>query len=169
MRKTLLAGLAGLMMAGPALADQQRDYRDDDRYDRRDDRRDDRREEWRDDRNNYRAGYQDGRRADNWRDENWRGNEWRGNNRGGNDWRWDGARYRGQGYVHPRGQGYRAWDVGNRVPPAYFNNRYLIGNPGYYRLPPAFPGTRWVRVGVDALLIDLRAGVVVRAVRGLYW
>ena len=175
MRKALLAGLAGLMMAGPALADQQRDYRDnrDFREDRRDDRRDARIDaridERRDDRNNYRNGYQDGRQAQNWRgndrwDNDHRGNDWRGN-----DWRYDGARYRGPGYSHPRGYGYRAWGVGNRVPQAYFTNRYFIGNPGYYRLPPAFPGTRWVRVGVDALLIDLRAGVVVRAVRGLYW
>ena len=156
MRKALLAGLAGLMMAGPALADQQRDYRDnrDFREDRRDARRDARIDERRDDRNNYRNGYQDGRQAQNWR---------------GNDWRYDGARFRGPGYIHPRGHRYRAWGVGNHVPQAYFTNRYFIGKPGYYRLPPPFPGTRWVRVGGDALLIDLRAGVVVRAVRGLYW
>ncbi len=156
MRKALLAGLAGLIMAGPALADQQREYRDnrDFREDRRDARRDARIDERRDDRNNYRNGYQDGRQAQ---------------NRPGNDWRYDGARFRGPGYIHPRGYGYRAWGVGNRLPQAYFTNRYFIGNPGYYRLPPPFPGTRWVRIGADALLIDLRAGVVVRAVRGLYW
>ena len=153
MRKALLAGLAGLMMAGPVLADQRYDNRDA-RQDRREDRRDDRRDERRDDRRNYNNGYQDGRRAD---------------DRRGNDWRWDGARYRGPVYVHPRGYTYRPWAVGNRLPQPYFSNRYWIGNPGYYRLPPAFPGTRWVRIGRDALLIDLRAGVVVRAVRGLYW
>lgn len=159
MRKALLAGLAGLMMAGPVLADQRQDNRDD-----RQDRREDRRDERRDDRRNYNNGYQDGRRTD-----AVRGNDWRGNDRRGNDWRWDGPRYRGSAYVHPRGYNYRAWGVGNRVPQSYFNNRYWIGNPGYYRLPPAFRGTRWVRVGGDALLIDLRAGVVIRAIRGLYW
>ncbi len=172
MRKALLAGLAGLMMAGPALADQQRDYRDN--RDFREDRRDARDDERRDDRNNYRSGYLDGRQAQNWRgndrwDNDRRGNDRRGNDWRGNDWRYDGARFRGPGYIHPRGYGYRAWGVGNRLPQAYFTNRYFIGNPGYYRLPPPFPGTRWVRIGADALLIDLRAGVVVRAVRGLYW
>jgi Ni/Co efflux regulator RcnB len=174
MRKALLAGLAGLMLAGPALADQQRDYRDNHDYrdDRRDDMRDARSDDRRDDRNsyrnNYRNGYKDGRQPQNWRgNDRWDNNRW--DDRRGNDWRYDGARYRGHGYIHPRGHGYRAWGVGNRVPQAYFINRYYIGNPGYYRLPPAFPGTRWVRVGVDALLIDLRAGLVVRAVRGLYW
>ncbi len=156
MRKALLAGLAGLMIAGPVLADEHRGYRDnrDYRQDRREDRREDRRDDRRDDRRSYQNGYQDGRRAD---------------YRRGNDWRWDGARYRGPVYAHPRGYDYRAWGVGNRVPNVYFSNRYWIGNPGYYRLPPPFPGTRWVRVGFDALLIDLRAGVVVSAVRGLYW
>ncbi len=159
MHEALLAGLAGLMLAGPALADQQRDYRDN---------RDYRRNERRDDRNNYRNRYRDDRQAPNWRgNDRWDSN--RLDDRRGNDLRYEGARYRGQGYIHPRGQGCRAWGVGNRVPQAYFSNRYYIGNPGYYRLPPAIPGTRWVRVGVDALLIDLRAGVVVHAVRGLYW
>jgi Ni/Co efflux regulator RcnB len=149
MRNALLAGLAGLMLAGPVLADERRDWRQDQRQDWREDRRQDWRDERRDDRRHYREGYQDGRRAD--------------------DWRWNGARYRGPAYVYPRGYGYQAWGVGHRVPNVYFSNRYWIGNPGYYRLPPAFPGTRWVRIGADALLIDLRAGVVVRAVRGLYW
>jgi Ni/Co efflux regulator RcnB len=137
MRNALLAGLAGLMLAGSVLADERRDWRQDWRDERRDDR------------GHYRDGYQDGRRAD--------------------DWRWNGARYRGPDYVYPRGYGYQAWGVGHRVPNVYFSNRYFIGDPGYYRLPPAFPGTRWLRVGADALLIDLRAGVVMRAVRGLYW
>lgn len=167
MRNAFLAGMAGLMLAGPVLADERRDWRQDQRQDQRQEWRDDRRQDWRedrrderrDDRSNYRAGYQDGRQADAWRDSD----------RRNHDWRWDGARYRGPTYVYPRGYGYQAWGVGRRVPNVYFSNRYFIGNPGYYRLPPAFPGTRWVRVGADALLIDLRAGVVVRAVRGLYW
>ena len=159
MRKLLLTGLAGVILAGgvmaPALADQRPDY--DQRYDRHDDRRDDRRDDWRDDRH-------DGRRDDR-----------RYDNRGGHDrdYRydssWNGARYRGPAYAYPRGYGYQSWGVGYRLPQAYFGNRYWIGNPGYYRLPPAYRGTRWVRVGPDALLIDRRSGYVVRAVRGLYW
>ncbi|PZN94472.1 MAG: hypothetical protein DCF31_09610 [Alphaproteobacteria bacterium] len=152
MFKLLVAGLAGLMLAGPVLA------RDGDR-----------------------DGYRDGRRGG-WEDNRggWRGDDrgWRGNDRGGrhgwdnrrgNDWRWDRQRYRGPAFIHPRGFGYRPWGVGYRVPPAYFNNRYFIGNPGFYRLPPARYGTRWIRVGPDALLIRRGDGLVLHAVRGLYW
>lgn len=171
MRKVLLAGLAGLMIAGPVLAQERRDYQGD-------------RREWqggRDDRGDQRRDYQGdhrddrgGTRRDDWRgndrhDNNRRDNDWRRDDRRGSDWRWNGNRYRGPAYVHPRGYGYQSWGVGIRVPQAYFGNRYWIGDPGYYRLPPAYQGTRWIRVGPDALLIDLRAGVVIRAVRGLYW
>ncbi len=100
------------------------------------------------------------------------GREWHHDNdwdRRGADWRWDAARYRGPAYVHPPGYAYRPWGVGYRVPSAYVGGRYWIGNPGYYRLPPAYYGTRWVRVGPDALLIRIGDGVVIRAVRGLYW
>ena len=120
MRKLLLAGLAGLMLAAPVLA-----------HDR------------------------GGRHADRHYDHG--------------DYRWQGTRYRGAAYVHPYGYGYRPWTIGYRLPSAYYNNRYWIGDPGYYRLPPAYRGTRWVRVGPDALLITVRDGAVVQAVRGLYW
>lgn len=170
MRKLLLTGLAGLLLAGPALADQAYDGRrnDDrrdwqgDRGDRIDDRRDDR-QDWRDDRRDDRRDWRDDRRDDR--------QDFRADYRGAYryDSRWNGARYRGPVYVHPRGLGYRAWGVGYRVPRAYFDNRYYIGNPGLYRLPPAYYGTRWVRVGADALLIGVRDGIVIRAVRGLYW
>ena len=144
MRNLLLAGFAGLMLAGPALADDRdwRDQRRDDRHEWRDDRRDDRRD-WREDRRDWRDDRRD-------------------------DWRSSGARYRGPVYNYPRGYGYRPWDVGYRLPPAYFDQRYRIADPGYYRLPRAGWGTRWVRVGPDALLIG-RDGIILRAVRGLYW
>ncbi|WP_426167666.1 RcnB family protein [Sandarakinorhabdus sp. DWP1-3-1] len=166
MFKLLVAGLAGLILAGPALA------QDGDRDGRRG---------WEDNRGGGWRGDDRGRRGDDrgWRGDNrgdWRGNDgWRGNGRGGwdnrrgNDWRWNQQRYRGPAFIHPRGYGYRPWGVGYRLPRAYFGNRYFIGNPGFYRLPPAWYGTRWVRVGPDALLIRLGDGIVLRAVRGLYW
>lgn len=157
MRKLLLAGLTGLMMAGPVAAADWRDGRND-RREWREDRRDDWRSERRDDRRDYRRDVRDDRR-DYRRDI-------RQDRR---DWRWNGNRYRGPVYAHPRGYGYQAWGVGYRVPPAYVSDRYWIGDPGYYRLPPPYRGTRWVRVGPDALLISLGSGVVVQAVRGLYW
>jgi Ni/Co efflux regulator RcnB len=131
MRNLIVAGLAGLMLAGPALADDRRGG-----WDRGD-----------------RGGWDRGHRERHDRD----------------DWRWERQRYRGPADIHPRGYGYQPWGVGYRLPPAYFSGRYYIGNPGYYRLPPAYYGTRWIRVGPDALLIRIGDGIVLRAVRGLYW
>ncbi len=148
MRKLLLAGLAGMIMAGPALADPR------DHDGRGWDRGQDGRGNW---------------RGDDRRGDGWRGHEGRDFDRRGNDWRWDGARYRGPAFIHPQGYAYRPWGPGYRLPPAYFSSRYYIGNPGYYRLPPAYVGTRWIRVGPDALLIRIGDGIILRAVRGLYW
>ncbi|GGE18897.1 hypothetical protein GCM10011529_26730 [Polymorphobacter glacialis] len=173
MRKLLLAGITALMMAGPVLADD-RDGRGDDRRDDRREWRDDRRDEWRDerrdDRSDYRRDVRDDRR-DYWRDarDDRRDDRRDYRNDYRRDYRWSGNRYRGPAYMHPRGYGYRSWGVGYRVPQAYYGDRYWIGNPGQYRLPPAYRGTRWVRVGPDALLISRINGQVLQAVRGLYW
>ncbi len=142
MRTLMLAGLAGLMLAGPALADERGDR---DREGWRGDHQD-----WRDDRRH-------------WRDERYSRTDRR------DEWRWQGSRDRGPGYAYPQGYGYRPWTVGYRLPPPYWGQRYWIANPGIYRLPPAWGGTRWVRVGPDALLIRVFDGTIVRAVRGLYW
>ncbi len=88
--------------------------------------------------------------------------------RPGNDARWDGARYHGWAYRHPRGYAYRSWGVGIRLPAPYLGRPYWIGNPVYYRLPVAGYGARWIRVGPDALLVRIGDGFVIRAVRGLY-
>jgi Ni/Co efflux regulator RcnB len=192
MRKLWLAGIAGIMLAGPALAQEQQVWqgdrdrgsvqqgrdgwqgdraydgrRDDRAYDRRDDRRDDRAYDRRDDRRDVRIyDRRDDRRDDRGYDRRDDRGGWQ---QGRSDWRWSGTRYRGPSYVYPRGYGYQPWGVGYRLPPAYFGNRYWIGNPGHYRLPRAHYGTRWVRVGPDALLIRIGNGIVIQAVRGLYW
>ncbi len=158
MRTLLLAGLTGMMLAGPALADERdyrhdrRDYRED-RRDFRDDRRDFRhdRRDFRDDRRDFRFDQRDFRQSRQ------------------NDWRWSGPRHRAPAYFYPRGYRYQPYGVGIRLPRSYFGGGYWINDPGYYRLPPAYRGTRWVRVGPDALLISLANGIVISAVRGLYW
>ena len=146
MRSLVLVSLAGLMLAGPALADD----RHDDHRDRHEDRR-----EWHNDRRD-------------WHEDRW---EWRDDRREWNqrDIRWNGQRYRAPVYAYPRGNGYRPWAVGYRLPPAYYGAGYWIEEPAYYRLPPPYRGTRWVRVGPDALLISIGNGIIVQAVRGLYW
>lgn len=132
-----------------AVREEGRDVRDanhelhSDVRDRHDDRRDDR-GDWRNDR---RGDYRDHRRS-----------EWRAERR------YDAGRF-----AYPRGYGYRAWTVGGYVPRAYWGERYAVGRPVAYGLPYAARGTRWVRVGPDALLIRAYNGAVVRVVRGIFY
>ncbi len=114
-----------------------------DRRDNRRDIRDDRRD-FRDDR---RGDYRDDRRA-----------EWRAERR------YDAGRY-----YYPRGYSYRAWTVGGFLPRSYWGERYWVGAPVNYGLPYALRGTRWVRVGPDALLIRTYNGTVLRVVRGIFY
>ncbi len=79
------------------------------------------------------------------------------------------ARFRADPYYYPRGYAYRYYGVGTFLPRAYFDTRYYIGQPDYYRLPPAFAGTRWIRVGPDALLIRNYDRRVVRVIRGIFY
>ncbi|KPF78199.1 hypothetical protein IP88_04605 [alpha proteobacterium AAP81b] len=155
MQKFILAALAGLTLAtslaAPAAA---QDWRRDDRREWRDDRRDDRRD-WRDDRRDDRRDWRDDRR------------DARFDNR--RDWRWEGRRYRDAGYYHPRGYGYRPYAVGYAIPRPYIAERYWINDWGRYQLSRPFPGTRWVRVGPDVLLIRVGDGFVLRAIRGLWY
>lgn len=126
--------------------------RRDDRRDVRDDRRDDRRD-WRNDRRDDRRDVR---------------NDWRDDRRGyGQGDRY--ARFRGEAFAYPRGFGYRYYQPGVRVPRAYFDSRFYIGRPDFYRLPPAYAGTRWLRIGPDALLIRAYDGQVIRVIRGLFY
>lgn len=165
MRRIILTALLLATGATPLLAQvppaATRDYRPDQRpFDRRD-ARDDRRE-IRDDRRDDRRDFRDDRRDDR-RDRR----EWRDDRRGYGDRDRD-ARYRGPAFYHPSGYGYRYYGPGARVPRAYFSSRYFI-DPAPYRLPAVYGGTRWVRLGPDALLVRLRDGVVVRSVRGIFY
>lgn len=166
MRTLLLGLMATAILAGPALADDKRgkgyDRRDDHR-EWHDDRRDDRRYDRRDDRRDHRYDYRRDNRAD------WYGDRRYWRHVGRDDWRWAGPRYHGPAYVIPRGQRYRPLPIGVRVPPPFLGRPYWVANPRYYRLPPAWRGTRWVRYGPDALLISLGNGIVVQAVRGVWF
>jgi Ni/Co efflux regulator RcnB len=80
------------------------------------------------------------------------------------------AQYRVAPFYYPRGHTYRRWYRGDILPRLfisaqfYFDEFYAVG------LPPPPPGTRWVRYGPDALLVDLFAGRVVDVVYDVfYW
>ncbi|MDE0878784.1 MAG: RcnB family protein [Sphingomonas bacterium] len=118
----------------------------------------------------YAQGY--GQRYDNRRSGQW-SRDWR------NDNRYDWNRYRGVNrstYRLPRyyapsgwGYGYRRFSIGVTLSSFLWDQNYWIDDPYAYRLPPAYGPYRWVRYFNDALLIDIRTGVVVDNVYGIFY
>jgi hypothetical protein len=117
-------------------------------------------------------------RGDNrdWRDGNRRGRNWNRNWR--NDNRYDWQRYRysnrnifriGPYYSPYRGYGYNRFSIGVFLDPFFYDQRYWIGDPWQYRLPPAEPGTEWVRYYNDVLLVDVYTGEVLDTIYDFFW
>ncbi|WP_136162426.1 RcnB family protein [Sphingomonas flavalba] len=78
--------------------------------------------------------------------------------------------FRRPAYAAPvRGWRYRPVTVGYSLPRAFYGQRYLIGNPGAYRLGAPRAGTRWVRYGNDVLLVNTRTGRVLTVYRDFFW
>lgn len=97
---------------------------------------------------------------------NWRNNQrydwsdWRRRNR---------SVYHQHSYHDPFGWAYQAFSIGWRLWPNYYGSSYWINDPGMYRLPPAPPGTRWIRYYNDALLVDMWSGEVVDVIHNFFW
>ena len=97
---------------------------------------------------------------------NWRNNRqydwssWRQRNR---------SVFRLHPYRDPYGWGYRLFSIGWRLWPQYYASSYWIEDPSMYRLPPAPPGTRWIRYYNDALLVDMWTGEVIDAIPNFFW
>ena len=74
-------------------------------------------------------------------------------------------------YYGPSGwtQGYRRFGLGFSLAPPLWSQGYWIADPWTYRLPEAYGPYRWVRYYDDALLVDLRTGLIVDAVHDLFW
>ena len=72
-------------------------------------------------------------------------------------------------YVDPFGWGYYRYGIGWRMWPAYYASAYWISDPAYYDLPPAPPGTQWIRYYNDALLVDLWTGEVIDTIPDFFW
>jgi hypothetical protein len=170
----------------PARDDRRDDRpRDDDGRGRWDDRRDDGRGRWNDRRDGDRSGWNDRYR----RDDRRTGNTWSSDrddgNRGGwnrgwrGDSRYDWTRYRTvnrNAYRLPRyyapsgwGGGYRRFGIGTRLSSGLWGQNYWLDDPFAYRLPEAYGPYRWVRYYGDALLVDLRTGLVVDSVYDIFW
>jgi hypothetical protein len=128
----------------------------------------------------------DGRRDGNWnerrydgrRDGNWNSRRHSWNRGWRNDRRYDWHGYRnrnrhiyhvGRYYAPYRNYHYRRFSVGFFLQPLFFGSRYWISDPWHYRLPPAYPGTRWVRYYDDVLLVDMYSGEVIDVIYDFFW
>jgi len=152
--------------------DRRWDRNNNDRIDRRADRNRDGRIDRRWDRNNTRVDqrYRDTRYATR-TSRNWN-RSWR------NDRRYDWQRHRqanrsyyrlGRYYAPYRDYRYRRLSIGLSLGSAFYGSRYWINNPSYYRLPAAYPGTRWIRYYDDVLLIDTYTGEVIDVIYDFFW
>ena len=100
---------------------------------------------------------------------------WNGNWR--NDHRYDWNHYRNRHrslfrlgfYTDPFGWGYRPYSIGWRLWPSYYSRNFWLNDPWMYRLPPAYPGTRWIRYYDDALLVDTWNGEVIDVIDNFFW
>lgn len=96
--------------------------------------------------------------------------EWR------NDRRYDWRSYRNHHrsifhpgvYFDPFGFGYRQFNIGYNLGPAYYSQQYWI-DPEMYSLPYPPPGTQWVRYWNDALLVDVYSGEIVDVIQNFFW
>ena len=134
------------------------------------------------DRGDWRRGDRDGRDG-NWsRNGNWDRDGRDGRNRWDRNWRndnrydWQRYRYsnrdifrRGGYYAPYRNHRYNRLSIGFILGSAFFGQNYWISDPWYYRLPPAYPGTRWVRYYDDVLLIDVYTGEVIDVIYDFFW
>ena len=100
----------------------------------------------------------------------WRPN-WRNNQR--YDWsdyrRHHRSMYHQRSYRDPFGWRYQLFSIGWRLWPNYYSSSYWINDPWMYRLPPAPPGTRWIRYYNDVLLVDMWSGEVVDVIHNFFW
>jgi Ni/Co efflux regulator RcnB len=76
---------------------------------------------------------------------------------------WQGGWTSQPGYYH------RHWGYGDYLPRGWFGSDFWIGSYWFYGLPIAPFGFAWVRVGPDAVLVNLYTGLVVEVVYGLFW
>jgi Ni/Co efflux regulator RcnB len=78
------------------------------------------------------------------------------------------AAVRAPAYRYPRGWAYRAWRPGQVLPRLFIAEPYFL-DYAYLGLPPPPPGTRWVRYGPDALLVDFYSGRVVDVIYSAFY
>jgi Ni/Co efflux regulator RcnB len=167
MKKLLIAGLALSVVSGAALpaaaADHDRRGRSEQRWDDRGDRRDDRRDR-REDRREHRQDRREDRREFR-QDAREDRREFRQHQR----WVQAQRRYNAGVYHAPRGYQVRSWSYGQRMPSAYYGDRYVIRDYDRYGLYAPPPGYQWARNGNDAVLVAIAGGVIGAVVASLFF
>lgn len=78
-------------------------------------------------------------------------------------------RYRGDRWVPPPGFAYRRWFYGEVLPWTWWTPRYRIKSWWSFGLPVPPVGYAWVRLGRDAVLVDLWTGRIVQVAFSLFW
>jgi Ni/Co efflux regulator RcnB len=100
---------------------------------------------------------------------------WRGPGPGAQSFNYGGRqfyRYRVAPYAFPRGYyGWtgHAWRRGEWLPSVFIMDTYFINDWYDFGLYDPAYGYEWIRVGADALLVDLATGQVVDVVPGVYY
>ena len=78
-------------------------------------------------------------------------------------------RYRGDRWVPPPGFAPRRWSYGEVLPWTWWTPRYRIESWWSFGLPIPPVGYAWVRLGRDAVLVDLWTGRIVQVAFSLFW
>jgi hypothetical protein len=123
-------------------------------------------------------GNRDGNRRDgnrNWSGQRFDRNSWSRNWRNNNRYDWQRYRYQnrsifnlGRYYAPYGGYGYNRLSIGIILGEAFFGRDYWIDSD-YYHLPPAPPGTEWVRYYNDVVLVDMYSGEVIDVIYDFFW
>ena len=77
-------------------------------------------------------------------------------------------RFRISAYIFPSGWFSHSWRYGEYLPYGWYSARYYL-DWWSYGLPMPPVGTEWVRVGRDALLVDIWTGEVLSVYHLLFW
>jgi Ni/Co efflux regulator RcnB len=72
-------------------------------------------------------------------------------------------------YHRPPGWYYRRWSYGQILPFIFFSQNYWLNDWYYYDLPAPPYGYEWVRYGDDAILVDVRTGMILQVMYGVFY
>lgn len=97
------------------------------------------------------------------RGHDWHHDDHRGDMHRDRDHRFDAGRYE-----RPHGWHSHHWRRGERLPPAYREEAYVIPNAAAYQLRPPPRGYYWVRVDNNAVLAAVATGVVLDVAVNLF-